>query len=68
MIIMPSLTALAGRAGYWDRAFMSAAELRTGTLLELCTAPNNPEDRETTSLLLQLEHEWKESPGKGGKM
>lgn len=68
MIIMPSLTALAGRAGYWDRAFMSAAELRTGTLLGLCTAPNNPEDRETTSLLLQLEHEWKESSGKGGKM
>lgn len=28
MIIMPSLTALAGRAGDWDRAFISAAKLR----------------------------------------
>ncbi len=41
MIIMPSLTALAGRAGDWDRAFISAAKLRRGALLGLCTAPQN---------------------------
>lgn len=36
---MPSLTALAGRAGNWDRAFMSSAKLRRRTLLGLCTPP-----------------------------
>ena len=42
MIIMPSLTALAGRAGDWDRAFMSSAKLRRGSLLGLYTAPKQP--------------------------
>ena len=39
---MPSLTALAGRAGDWDRAFMSTAKLRRGSLLGLCTSPKQP--------------------------
>lgn len=52
---MPSLTALAGRAGDWDRAFMSSAKLRRGTLLGLCTAPQTACTMgKTSSLLLQL--------------
>lgn len=39
---MPSLTALAGRAGDWDRAFMSTAKLRRGSLLGLCTVSKQP--------------------------
>eukprot|EP00064_Thunnus_orientalis_P001901 superscaffoldBa00000131_g1905 len=37
-----SSKALAGRAGDWDRAFMSSAKLRRGSLLGLHTAPKQP--------------------------
>lgn len=37
---MPSLAALAGRAGDWDWTDMNAAKLRKGTLLGLRPAPN----------------------------
>lgn len=37
---MPSPAALAGRAGDWDGAFMSAAKLWKGALLGVCTSPN----------------------------
>jgi len=50
MIIMPSLAALAGRAGDWDRAVVSAAKLKKGTLPGLCTVPNRKNN---------LSAEWK---------
>lgn len=57
MIIMPSLTALAGRAGDWDRAFISAAKLR-GELLCWDCAQKQPQTacrtRETSSLLAAM--------------
>ena len=62
MIIMPSLTALAGRAGDWDRAFISAAKLRGELLCWDCctvTAPNCLQDegkQAHCSLLCQWEH------------
>ncbi len=56
MIIMPSLTALAGRAGDWDRAFISATKLRREELFWDCAQPPNSLQvgGETGSLFLQL--------------
>lgn len=48
---MPSLTALAGRAGAWDGAFMSGAELRM---------------RGKNKLLLQLQHKREKRDSRQG--
>lgn len=55
MIIMPSLTALAGRAGDWDGAFISATKPRTG-------------GKTSSVLLLQLQSAWKHYSSQGDKV
>lgn len=59
---MPSLAALAGRAGDWDWTDMNAAKLQKGTLLGLWPAPTG-----RTTVQLGRKHLDGDLTGQGSK-